>query len=38
MDDPTVATGLEQGTYLVIVEVRVVVSKSVEVVVPNCRC
>lgn len=34
MDDPTVAIGLEQGTYLVIVEVRVVVSKSVEVIVP----
>ena len=34
MDDPTVAIGLEQGTCLVIVEVMVVVSKSVEVIVP----
>ena len=34
MDDPTVAIGLEQGTCLVIVEVRVVVSKIVEVIVP----
>ncbi len=34
MDVPTVAMGLEHGTYLVIVEVKVVVSYIVEVIVP----
>lgn len=33
MDVPTVAMGLEHGTYLVIVEVKVVVSYIVEVIV-----
>lgn len=34
MDVPTVAMALEHGTYLVIVDVNVVVSYIVEVVVP----